>query len=86
MKLLILCFLCLANFSLAIFFSKIYYILALFFGISIILFKFHQLELMILEKKKEMSICTDKKNQKIGNVSAEEHPIIVSARQRLNKK
>ena len=83
-KLFFFCFLCLLNLCLAILINDLFYVLSLFFGILIILFKFSRLESLILENK-NISDDSKSENEKLDQSSADEHPIIVSARKRLNK-
>ena len=84
-KLFFLCFLCLLNLSLAILINDLFYVLSLLFGILIILFKFSYLESIIL-KNNNIPDDNNIKKKEINKTSADEHPIIVSARKRLNKK
>ena len=87
-KLFLFCFLCLLNLCLAILINDLFYVLSLFFGILIILFKFSRLENLILENKnisEDSSEDSKSENEKLDQSSADEHPIIVSARKRLNK-
>ena len=83
-KLFLFCFLCLLNLCLAILINDLFYVLSLFFGILIILFKFSRLESLILENK-NISDDSKSENEKLDQSSADEHPIIVSAKKRLNK-
>ena len=83
-KLFLFCFLCLLNLCLAILINDLFYVLSLFFGILITLFKFSRLESLILENK-NISDDSKSENEKLDQSSADEHPIIVSARKRLNK-
>ena len=83
-KLFLFCFLCLLNLCLAILINDLFYVLSLFFGILIILFKLSRLESLILENK-NISEDSKSENEKLDQSSADEHPIIVSARKRLNK-
>ena len=83
-KLFLFCFLCLLNLCLAILINDLFYVLSLFFAILIILFKFSRLENLILENK-NISDESGSVNEKLDQSSANEHPIIISAKKRLNK-
>jgi hypothetical protein len=68
--------------GLAIYINKSFYLLTLLFAILIILLKFNQLELIIMENSPQKP---DLSNKDSDHISAEDHPIVISARNRLNK-
>lgn len=80
-------FLCLISFVLGLFASKIFFILSLIFGLLFIFVQFSFLEEKIL-KNINNSFVTSKNldnDDEFDNTSADEHPIIISARKRLKK-
>ena len=83
-KLFFFCFLCLLNLCLAILINDLFYVLSLFFGILIILFKFNRLESLI-NKNKNIFDDSRSENEKLDQSGANEHPIIIAAKKRLNK-
>lgn len=80
-------FLCLISFVLGLFVSNIFFILSLIFGLLFIFFQFSFLEEKILKNINNSSITSDilNDNEEFNNTSADEHPIIISARKRLKK-
>ena len=80
-------FLCLISFVLGLFVSNIFFILSLIFGFLFIFFQFSFLEEKILKNINKSHITSDNldNDDDFDNTSADEHPIIISARKRLKK-
>ena len=80
-------FLCLISFVLGLFLSNIFFILSLIFGFLFIFFQFSFLEEKISKNINNLQITSDNldNEDEFDNTSADEHPIIISARKRLKK-
>jgi len=80
-------FLCLISFVLGLFVSNIFFILSLIFGLLFIFFQFSFLEEKILKNINNSFITSDNLDNadEFDSTSADEHPIIISARKRLKK-
>ena len=78
---------CLTTFSLGLFVNNVFFIVSLFFGFLFIFLQFSFLEAKILQTLNKPQDSSDNfyENKNFDDTSAEEHPIIISAKKRLKK-